>query len=370
MIKNFKSFLFATTLILIAAGAQPAYTAFWQWSKTAATNAGVDPSINWAEGMSPSSVNDSARAMMARAAEWRDDISGAITTGGTSTAYTLSTNQLAGGNGIQSPPANGLMLAFVAHASNGAAPTMQVDGGTAYPIQVAAGSPLPGGTLIIGTPYRMSFNLSQLAWVMEAGYGNPYSIPLGGILWSTISSPPNSNFAAAAGQCISNVTYAVYWVALGSPASGACAGGQFAIIDHRGRVAAGLDNLPPSGAAGRMTNSATGCGVAFTTMGVVCGNEGQTLTLSEIPNNINSTLSGSASVTSLEHQVPSNQSGSSRPNTGGPLNVADWGGGAPVLTDIHSTGSVSGSSTSNNTGGGQHTIVQPTIGLYPYLRIL
>jgi hypothetical protein len=37
----------------------------WQWSTTAANNASADPSINWAEGQSPSTVNDSARAMMA-----------------------------------------------------------------------------------------------------------------------------------------------------------------------------------------------------------------------------------------------------------------------------------------------------------------
>ena len=36
------------------------------WSRTAASNATADSSINWAEGQSPSSVNDSARAMMAR----------------------------------------------------------------------------------------------------------------------------------------------------------------------------------------------------------------------------------------------------------------------------------------------------------------
>lgn len=37
----------------------------WQWSTTAANNATADPSINWQEGQVPSTVNDSARAMMA-----------------------------------------------------------------------------------------------------------------------------------------------------------------------------------------------------------------------------------------------------------------------------------------------------------------
>ena len=39
----------------------------YKWSQTAASNATADPdpSINWQEGQAPSSVNDSARAMMA-----------------------------------------------------------------------------------------------------------------------------------------------------------------------------------------------------------------------------------------------------------------------------------------------------------------
>jgi hypothetical protein len=67
---------------------------FWKWSRTAGTNASADGSINWAEGQAPSSVNDSARAMMAAAAKFRDDIAGAITTGGTSTAYIISTYEV------------------------------------------------------------------------------------------------------------------------------------------------------------------------------------------------------------------------------------------------------------------------------------
>jgi len=39
------------------------------WSATAATNATADSAVNWAEGQAPSSVNDSARAMMAAMAK-------------------------------------------------------------------------------------------------------------------------------------------------------------------------------------------------------------------------------------------------------------------------------------------------------------
>src|ERR1700757_768398 len=104
---------------------------FWSWSKTAASNATADSTINWAEGQSPSSVNDSARAMMARAAEWRDDVSGTITTGGTSTAYTVASNE-----GFDTlAHMNGAMIAFVPHTTNGATVTLAVDGLTAKPLR-------------------------------------------------------------------------------------------------------------------------------------------------------------------------------------------------------------------------------------------
>lgn len=49
----------------------------YKWSQTASADATIDSTINWAEGQSPSSVNDSARAMMAAIAKYRDDIAGA-----------------------------------------------------------------------------------------------------------------------------------------------------------------------------------------------------------------------------------------------------------------------------------------------------
>ena len=41
------------------------------WSRTAASNSTADSNVNWAEGQAPSSVNDSARAMMASLAGYR-----------------------------------------------------------------------------------------------------------------------------------------------------------------------------------------------------------------------------------------------------------------------------------------------------------
>jgi hypothetical protein len=54
----------------------------YKWSQTAPLDAIADSTINWAEGQAPSSINDSARTMMAATAKYRDDIAGAIVTGG------------------------------------------------------------------------------------------------------------------------------------------------------------------------------------------------------------------------------------------------------------------------------------------------
>jgi hypothetical protein len=63
----------------------------FSWSTTAANNDDIDSTINWQEGQSPASVNNSARAMMAAIAKWRADMSGNLVTAGTSTASSSRT---------------------------------------------------------------------------------------------------------------------------------------------------------------------------------------------------------------------------------------------------------------------------------------
>lgn len=262
-----KKAMWPAMMLLIAMGAQPSVAAFWQWSKTAATDATADPTINWAEGMSPSSVNDSARAMMARAAEYRDDISGSLVTTGTSTAYAVSTNQgLYPTTGGITTPADGQMLAITPNVTNADSATLTADGGTTYPIQTKPGTPVQAGVLIAGTPYAMKFSAANSAWILRNFYGNPYSVPLGGLLQSTVATPPNSSFIQPYGQCISTTTYAAYWAAMGSPAPGSCGAGTFAVIDLRGRTTYAPDNMGGV-AANRLTS--TYFGVAATSIGAV-----------------------------------------------------------------------------------------------------
>lgn len=159
-------FKWLSIVAVLMLGASPANASCWQWSKTASNNATADPSINWSEGQAPSSINDSARAMMARLAECRDDLSGFnITTGG-AIAYALASNQ----GTIAAVPNNGQSINARLNVTNGVASTLIVDGGTAYPIQTAPGTAVASGVLVAGTPYTFTFNSSSLAWVLNNFY--------------------------------------------------------------------------------------------------------------------------------------------------------------------------------------------------------
>jgi hypothetical protein len=135
---------------------------FYKWSTTAATNSSADATINWAEGQAPSTVNDSARGMMAAAAKFRNDISGTITTGGTSTAYTVTTNQVFTTAALMS----GALICFIPHTDSGAAATLAVDGLTARAINVSTGVAIPTGALKTGTPYLVTYIHASTEFIM------------------------------------------------------------------------------------------------------------------------------------------------------------------------------------------------------------
>jgi len=162
--------------------------------------------------MAPSAVNDSARAMAARLAEWRDDISGTITTGGTGTAYTVASNQVFDSLAHM----NGAMIAFVPHTTNGATVTLNVDGLGAKPLRHGPSLELQSGVLIAGTPYVAAYNNSDAAFYLQGGLANPYGIPLGSMMPYIGSSAPNTAFALPFGQAISRTAYATLFSLVGT----------------------------------------------------------------------------------------------------------------------------------------------------------
>lgn len=110
-----------------------------QFSTTAASNNSASPN-GFPEGMAPSGLNDSARELMAALAKCYKDQNGTITTGGTTTAYTLTTNN------SHAALTDISLFAFQVNAANTGAATLAVDGLTAKSMQLN-GAALAAGDL-------------------------------------------------------------------------------------------------------------------------------------------------------------------------------------------------------------------------------
>jgi microcystin-dependent protein len=250
---------------------------FFKWSKTANNNATADSTINWAEGQAPSTVNDSARAMMAAAAKYRDDAAGAITSGGTATAYTVTSNQ----SFDSLANLDGKIIAFVPHVTNSTPVTLNVDGLGAKPLRSAPGVDLGVGVMVQGTPYVAVYNNSAAEWYLRGFFGpTDYSIPLGAGLPYFGAAAPNSKFVFPFGQAISRATYAGCFALLGTTYGAGDGATTFNLPDLRGRGLFGKDDMGGA-AAGRITLG--GSGIAGTALGAAGGAQTHTLAISETP---------------------------------------------------------------------------------------
>src|SRR5262245_27825573 len=263
-------------------------TGVFIWSLTASSNQTADSAVNWVEGQAPSSVNDSARSMMAKIAEWRDDKSGVLTTGGSSTAYTLTANQAFDTLANM----NGKAIAFRPHVTNGAAPSLNVNGLGARSLNISPSVATPAGTLIAGTPYVAMYVNSAVEWLLFGMSDTVVNVLIGAMIDWTGPTVPSSNFIFPAGQAISRTTYANYFALVGTTFGAGDGSTTFTAPDMRGRVASGRDDMNGS-AAYRITLGASG--ISGNSTGSVGG--GQTVTLAS--GNIPQLSSGSVATTSV-----------------------------------------------------------------------
>jgi microcystin-dependent protein len=335
---------------------------FYNWSRTAASNATADSTVNWAEGQSPSSVNDSARAMMASTAAFRDDISGATYTSGTSTAYALSTYQVFSAN------INGAMLAFTPHISNGNNPTLSVDGNTARPIYTDTVNPVPAGTLVAGTPYVVTFDNAHSIWILNHFFVKPYETPIGAVIDYFGSSVPNNNWALPYGQAISRSTYASLFSLMGTTYGSGDGSTTFNIPDLRGRVVAGKDDMGGS-AASRLSGTSITVGGA-TTLGGSGGAETKALVTANLPPYTPSgTVSGSVTAISFNTRSVS----ASGVDTTNALSLGNSGGSSTgTQGGALISGTISGTLSGAAQGGtsSAFAVTQPTIIANKLLRII
>ena len=126
----------------------------YSWSTTASSNGGADDNINFAEGMQPAALNNSARAMMAAIKAWGDALGGGITYGGSGNAYTATNNAV----GAWSAYTSGQVIALKANHTNSGAATLNVDGLGTRSIVTADGGALASGDLVSGGIYLLAYD--------------------------------------------------------------------------------------------------------------------------------------------------------------------------------------------------------------------
>jgi hypothetical protein len=134
----------------------------YDWSLTAASNSAADGDINWAEGQDPDTVNNSARQMMARLAEFLKDSAAIRVSSGAANTYTVTAN---------SAPAalrDGYTIAFRSHQANTTTATLSVNSYGAKPIRSRSGTALLANEILSGVVVVAQYNLATDEFIMHS----------------------------------------------------------------------------------------------------------------------------------------------------------------------------------------------------------
>ncbi len=140
---------------------------FYDWSTTASSNASQTP-INWAEGMPPSAVNDSARATLGKLAEWRDFFGGVKISSGTDTVTLTSGLSL-------TAYAQGMLFGFEAGGTNTGAVTLNVDGIGAKAVVKNSDVALAAGDIKAGGIYLVAYEATNTRFQLLTQTGSASS---------------------------------------------------------------------------------------------------------------------------------------------------------------------------------------------------
>ena len=122
------------------------------WSTTPGSNGSSDASINFAEGQAPSTVNDSARSLMARVRHWFNWFGATTTSGGASNAYTLTSGE------SLSAYVAGMRFAWSPNADSTGAVTINVDTIGAKKVYMPDGSQANTGDLDADSIYDLIYD--------------------------------------------------------------------------------------------------------------------------------------------------------------------------------------------------------------------
>ena len=134
----------------------------WQPPASVADNDDADSTINWSEGQNPSTVNNSARAVMARVSEFLSDLLTLKTTGGTGAAYTVTATQ------TPASLPDGFAIRLLPHATNTGTCTLNVSSLGAKPLRLVSGTNAAAGDIVINKPILATYHLSGDEFLVDA----------------------------------------------------------------------------------------------------------------------------------------------------------------------------------------------------------
>jgi hypothetical protein len=284
---------------------------------------------------------------------------------------------------------DGQLCWFRATSSNATTtPTFAPNSLTSHPITKVGGSAVAIGDIQANQEVILRYNFANTRWelVNPSLSSSIGSLPTTGALQPTLKTTPDvgwllmddgtfgsvssgsSNSNSAANQALftlifNNIsdTYAPILTSTGSATTRSAQGTASAAWAANCRM-----SLPKM--LGRaLAFASTGAGLTSRALGQIFGEENHTLSLSEIPTGIASSGSNSISVSAI------GGGGTGVPTTTGPANVtnASVAGGSGAIVPSSTSGSWGGSNNfqgtnsisvvSNNTSGGSHNTMQPSV---------
>jgi microcystin-dependent protein len=271
------------------------------------------------------------------------------TYGGTSTG---SANAQAITIGNYSSNLTGVPLRFIPGFTNTGPATISISGLT--PVAILRPSSIglvafSGQELFAGEPTSVEYNGTN--YVLTS---NVDMTRIGQTVEFRGSTAPRGTLIED-GSCVSTTTYAALNNVIGT-LYGTCSAGFFKLPFSNGTAFVAFDAQGANGAANRMTTASC----ATPNSPSLCGSETETLTLAQSPAGITSFGSANVASTSTGTFATGNLA-TTQPGTTGSSVVTFIANGAEQVIPVSSNGTASIGSTSNNTGGQAHPILNPVL---------
>lgn len=202
---------------------------------------------------------------------------------------------------------------------------------------------------------------TQVGTISASGIVAPVqaTVPIGTVTDFAGATAP-SQWYLCYGQAVSRTTYSALFAVIGTTYGSGDGVTTFNLPDLRGIVTAGVDNMGGS-AASRLTTAYFG--TSPDVLGAEGGVQDETLTLAQLPTGITSSNAAQAItvVSTGSNLIPTDTTESSRPSSGGSILTIDAASGGGGIGSVTSTGNNAIAVTSNNTGGSNVPIIQPTM---------